>query len=125
MSQAGWLQPVPRPEPGAPRLHYRARRDHASLWHHDDPAADVVTVAIGLLDLLLVDEAGAIPDAGVLVDDDVVEDDVAADAERRPAIGGDHVFVEIGAEQHRARDARAALNVGADANDRLLHAASV
>src|SRR5262249_20961885 len=62
-------------------LHDRARPNHPVLGDDDDPVPNVVAVAVGLLHARLVDEPGAVANSGVLVDDDAVELDVAADAE--------------------------------------------
>src|SRR5258708_2483443 len=95
--------------------------DDAVLGHDDDAVADVVAVAIGALDAGLVHQLRAVADARVLVHDDAIQQHVAADAEARevatdwPAVLR---LVEVGAEQDRSADRRAALDVGPDADDR-------
>ena len=75
--------------------------DHPALGHHDDAAADVVPIAIGVLDALFVDQTCAVANARVLVDDHAIEHDVLPDPERRLSLRRRTVFVEVGAEQHR------------------------
>src|SRR5947207_4291968 len=55
--------------------------------HDDDPAANVVPVAVRVLHACVVDQAGAVADNGVLVDDHAVEHDIAANAEHGWTIG--------------------------------------
>src|SRR5688572_9732358 len=97
------------------RLHTDPRRDMAPLRHDDDAVADVVAVAVGFPDSLLVDQPHAVSDARVLVDDDAIEHDVAADAERDGVCRG-LFFVEVGAEQHRPRDLRTGMRMRPDAD---------
>src|SRR5436190_7488212 len=99
-----------------------ARLHDAALRHDDDAAADVVPVAVDVLDAALVDEPDALPDPRVLVDDHPVEDGVAADAQRRLV---ERLLVEVRAEQHRSRYRRAAMDVLAHADDAVGHVARV
>ena len=69
----------PSPVPADPR----AGRHHAALRHDDDPLADHVARAFAVDDAGAVDQDRAVADARVLVDDDVLEHAVVADAERR------------------------------------------
>src|SRR4051794_11134328 len=98
-------------------LHPCSRLYHAVFGDDDDAVADVIAVAVGLFDARLVGQLRAVADPRVLVDDDPIEHDVAADAESRPGPVDRAVvvgLVEVGPEQHRSPDRRAALDVGAD-----------
>src|SRR6185503_15142925 len=106
-----------------PALDPGSGRNHPVFWNDDDPVADEVAVAIGMLHASRVDQLRTVADARVLVHDHLVEDDVAADAEPRgPAARGRALvgLVEVGAEEHRPPDGRAGLDVGANADHRLL-----
>src|SRR5947207_12268831 len=74
---------VPEARSPKPALDDGSRPNHAVFRHDDDAAADVIAIAVGLLDLALVDQLGLFADPRVLVDDDPVEYHVAADAEPR------------------------------------------
>src|SRR5262245_58912482 len=104
-------------------LDHQPRGNHSELRHDDDAAADVVAVAVGMLDVLLVDQARAVADAGVLVDDRVLDHDALPDAERRQACRRRAVFVEVGSEQHRAANRRSLANGLPYADDRFLNLA--
>src|SRR2546421_3583855 len=95
-----------------------ARPDDAVLRYDDDAVADVIAVAVGLVDAAFVDQLRPVADPRVLVDDDAVEHDVSADskawmfaANRRVVV----CLVEVGAEQDRPPDRGPVLDVGADA----------
>src|SRR5215203_1871218 len=68
-----------------PRL-YRS-----TLGDDDDAVANVVAVAVGVIDTCGVGQARAIADPGVLVHDHSIENDIAANAERQ--LTGDHIFL--------------------------------
>src|SRR5512140_1184409 len=81
----------------------RARLNRPVLRDHDDSVADEVAVAIGVLDPLLVDEPGTVPNARVLVDDHAVQNDVAADPEARVVSPRRRLVIDlviVGAEEH-------------------------
>src|SRR6202163_4380789 len=96
--------------------------DDSVFRHDDDAASNEEAVAVELLNEPFVDQPHAVADAGVLVDEDAFEHDVAADTERGPPVGiRDFViiFVEVGAEENRAPDDGSGLNRRADADDRF------
>src|SRR3954469_20534388 len=93
------------------------------LRDDDHPVADVVAIAVRLLNAGFVHQPRPVSDSRVLVDDHAVEDDVATNPEARTAAARRDVvvgFVVVGAEEHRALDRRAALDVGPDTDDRVL-----
>ena len=61
----------------------RAGLNDAVLRHDDHAVANVVAVAIGVLDARFVDQAHVVADACIFVDNDFVEYDVLADAKPR------------------------------------------
>src|SRR5216110_1184035 len=62
---------------------HRAVRNHSGLRDADDALADEVTVAVLLFDAPLVQDPHAASDAGVLVDDGVLDDRLGADTHGR------------------------------------------
>src|ERR1700737_3815901 len=105
---------------GSTSLQRRPCLNPSAFGHDDNARADVVAFAVVVPMALLVHQLRAVADARVLVDDDTVEDDVAADAEPGVIAARWRVMVclvEVGAEQHGATDSRAGLDVCADADD--------
>ena len=94
---------------------------HDSAFRYDDDAvADVPAVTVRGLHVVGIRQHDFVRDARVLIDDHAVEDDVAADADLDVARCGLLLLVEVGAEQQRPPDRRAALDVRADTDDRVL-----
>src|SRR2546426_6395036 len=60
----------------------RAGRNHAALGHDNNAPANVVPIAVGLVDLGFVHQTRPVADAGILVDDGAIEHDVPPDAHR-------------------------------------------
>ena len=108
-------------------LDHRPGPDDSPLGHHDDAAPDVPAVAVGFLHTVLIHQPAPIADARVLVDDRAVDDDVVADAQAgpRPQPGPVVVgLVEVGADEHRARDGRALADDCPNADHRLAKVAA-
>src|SRR5262249_19312060 len=92
--------------------------DSSAFGHDDDPAANVVAVAVVVRHARFVHEPGAIPDGRVLVDDDAVEHHVGAYAET----GHFRLrVVDVGSKQYGPLDLRFAPDVCPDANHRVLN----
>src|SRR5258705_9822427 len=88
------------------QLDHGPRRDHSALRHDDNAAADAPAIAIRVLHVAFVHQARSIADARVLVDDRLVQDNVAADANAGNAIGR-AILIEVGTKQHRPAHLRA------------------
>src|SRR5262249_54582285 len=61
-------------------LNHRVVRHNSLVWNDDDAVADGVVVALGFLDLTLVDDADVLADAAVLVKDGPLDDRTVTDA---------------------------------------------
>ena len=66
---------------GQTQLDRSAGLDHPVLGDDHDAVSDEVALAVGVLDPARVHQARPIADAGVLVHDDPIQHDVAADSE--------------------------------------------
>ena len=88
-----------------------------------------VIACVGLLNAFLVDQAGAVANPRVLVDDHAIERDVFPDTKprrivvprRRRIIG----FVVVGAQEDGSADRRPLQNVRADADDRVFNRTTI
>src|SRR5512143_3596662 len=102
---------------------YRPSRDHAVLWDNDDAVTDVVAEPVVTFDTLLIADDDALADARILVDDGALDDAAGADADRYALTRGMQIlrgFVEVGAHHDRMRQARAATDDAANADDRMV-----
>src|SRR5579863_2938270 len=102
-------------------LNHDAVADDAVLGDDHDPLADVVAVAVLLLDARLVDDADLAADAGVLVDDGVLDDRLRSDADGRDAARDRRLhlvqrLVEVGADEEAVADADVVADAAADAD---------
>ena len=63
-------------------LYFEARRNRGVFGDNDDAIADEVARAVVVSDGVTIDEPCAFSDAGILVYDDSLEHDLAADSDR-------------------------------------------
>src|SRR6185436_5553809 len=98
--------------------------DDAALGHDDDAAADVIAVAVGVLDARGIGQADAVANPRVLVDDDMLQHDVLPDAQCGEASRRRSVFVEVRPQQHRSPHGRSLAYRHAHADDRILNIAT-
>src|SRR5207247_8904625 len=83
-----WLPFAQRVTGRGYRLSDRSARFDPSVFRHDDDAgANVIAIAVRVLHACVVDETGAVAHGGVLVDDDAIEYDVAANTEHCGTVG--------------------------------------
>src|SRR4051812_4657917 len=96
--------------------------DDAVLRDDDHAIANVIAIAVGLLDAVRVDESYLIANPRVLVHNHAIELRVASDSETRAVAARRRLvvgFVEIGAKQHGPPNGGTLEHVRANADDRL------
>src|SRR5262245_25076696 len=79
---------------------------HGPFGNDDNPVTDVPAVAVLFHGVRLVHQTHSVSDAGVLVHDHAMEDDIGADADRD--VGAAVVFVLVGARPESAGAAQCA-----------------
>src|SRR5579871_6443320 len=98
-----------------PLLYHSSVRHDGLVGNDDDPVADGVVIALGVLNVVGVDDADVLADPAVFVEDGALDHAPVADAERGTALSPVFSVLGRGLESIRAQHHRVAhLNVSPD-----------